>query len=122
VVEDEATLRALIRHVLERYGYTVIEAGTGLAALEAWRDHAGQIDLLLTDIIMPDRMTGLELAQMIQAERPTLPVIFSSGYCAEVVGKDVQLEEGRNFLQKPYPLLKLVHTVRAALNSMQKVA
>ena len=122
VVEDEATLRALIRHVLERYGYTVVEAGTGLAALEAWRDQAGKIDLLLTDIIMPDRMTGLELAQMIQAERPTLPVIFSSGYCAEVVGKDVQLEEGRNFLQKPYPLLKLVHTVRAALDSMQKVA
>jgi PAS domain S-box-containing protein len=120
VVEDEATLRALIRQVLEHYGYTVIEAGTGRAALEAWRKHAGGIDLLLTDIIMPDHMTGFELAQMLQAGQPTLPAIFSSGYCAEVVGKDVQLEEGRNFLQKPYPLLKLVHTVRTALDNVQK--
>jgi len=122
LVEDEPSLLALGRSVLERFGYTVLEADTGARALDLWRAHGQQIALVVTDIIMPDRMTGLELAQQLTQLRPNLPVIYTSGYSAEIVGKDHGLVEGVNFLQKPYHILGLAGTVRGALDRASEAA
>ncbi len=117
VVEDEPTLRALVRKVLERDGYNVIEAPSGLAALELWSDKKPHVDLLLTDMVMPDGISGLQLADRLKTENSGLKVVFTTGYSAELLGKDFVLREGVNFLQKPYPPQKLVQTVRNGLAS-----
>jgi CheY-like chemotaxis protein len=117
VVEDEPTLRALVRKVLERSGYTVIESSSGLAALELWGKTKPHIDLLLTDMVMPDGISGLQLAEKLKAQNPGLKVIFTTGYSAELMGKDFEIKEGVNFLQKPYPPQQLVQTVRNGLAS-----
>jgi len=115
VVEDEPTLRALVRRVLERGGYQVIEAPTGLAALELWKSNKIPVDLLLTDMVMPDGISGRQLADQLKIENPQIKVIYTTGYSPDLMGKDVNLQEGVNFLQKPYPPQKLVETVRNCL-------
>ncbi len=120
VVEDEPTLRALVRKVLERVGYEVIEAPTGLAALEMWNQKQPHIDLLLTDMVMPDGISGRQLSEKLKAENPKLKVIYTTGYSADLLGDDFILKEGVNFLQKPYPPQKLVQTVRNGLQSDQE--
>jgi two-component system cell cycle sensor histidine kinase/response regulator CckA len=115
VVEDEPTLRALVRKVLERGGYEVIESSSGLTALELWSTTNPHVDLLLTDMVMPDGISGLQLAEKLKAQNPSLKVIFTTGYSSELMGKDLQIKEGVNFLQKPYPPQKLLQTVRNGL-------
>ena len=115
VVEDEPTLRALVRRVLERAGYEVIESSSGLAALELWRTNKTHVDLLLTDMVMPDGISGHQLAAKLKADNPQLKIIYTTGYSPDLMGKDVALQEGVNFLQKPYPPQKLVQTVRNGL-------
>jgi CheY-like chemotaxis protein len=115
VVEDEPSLRLLVRKVLERSGFEVLEAPSGAAALALWDHDKPQIDLLLTDMVMPDGMSGRQLAERLKADNPSLKVLFTSGYSTELLGKDLALQEGTNFLQKPYPPTKLVETVRTAL-------
>jgi CheY-like chemotaxis protein len=117
VVEDEPTLRALVRKVLERVGYEVIEAPSGLAALELWMQKRPHVDLLLTDMIMPDGISGRQLGEKLKAENPKLKVIYTTGYSAELLGDDFVLREGVNFLQKPYPPHRLVQTVQNGLQS-----
>jgi CheY-like chemotaxis protein len=117
VVEDEPTLRALVRRVLERGGYEVIEAASGLAALELWKTNKTHVDLLLTDMVMPDGISGHQLAEKLKVDNPALKVIYTTGYSPDLMGKDVALKEGVNFLQKPYPPQKLVQTVRNGLES-----
>jgi len=115
VVEDEPTLRALVRRVLERGGYAVIEAPSGLAALQLWNGTKPHVDLLLTDMVMPDGISGRQLAEKLKAENPRLKVVFTTGYSSELIGGDIALRDGINFLQKPYPPQKLVQTVRNGL-------
>jgi DNA-binding NtrC family response regulator len=117
VVEDEPTLRSLVRKVLERSGYAVIEASSGVAALELCGKTKPHIDLLLTDMVMPDGISGMQLAETLKGQNPGLKVIYTTGYSAELMGKDFQIEEGVNFLQKPYPPQKLVETVRNRLEA-----
>jgi two-component system cell cycle sensor histidine kinase/response regulator CckA len=117
VVEDEPTLRALVRRVLERGGYEVIEASSGLAALELWKTNKTHVDLLLTDMVMPDGISGHQLAEKLKADNPQLKVIYTTGYSPDLMGKDIALREGVNFLQKPYPPQKLVQTVRNGLET-----
>ena len=117
VVEDETPLRTLVRSVLERYGYKVLEAESGLAALSVWEMHKDEIDLLLTDMVMPQGISGRELAQRVLAQKPKLKVIYSSGYSLAVVGSDMVLQEGLNFLQKPYHPRKLAQAVRDCLDA-----
>lgn len=116
VVEDEAGVRSLLRDVLRRYGYRVLEAVSGAAALEVWRQHGAEVDLLLTDMVMPDGLTGGELARRLTAERPDLKVIYSTGYSEELLGRNLSVEEGVNFLQKPYNPTKLAQTIRDCLD------
>ena len=115
VVEDEPTLRSLVSKVLERSGYAVIESSSGVAALELFSKTKPHIDLLLTDMVMPDGISGLQLADTLKAQNPGLKVIFTTGYSSELMGKDFQIKEGVNFLQKPYPPQKLVQTVKNGL-------
>jgi CheY-like chemotaxis protein len=115
VVEDEPSLRLLVRKVLERSGFLVIEADSGASALKLWDEDKPLIDLLLTDMVMPDGMSGRQLSERLRADNPSLKVLFTSGYSTDLLGKDLGLKEGLNFLQKPYPPSKLVETVKAAL-------
>jgi two-component system cell cycle sensor histidine kinase/response regulator CckA len=115
LIEDEAPLRALDRSILEGYGYEVIEADSAGAAIERWHEHRSRISLVLTDIVIPGGAAGPDLAKKFRAEKPTLRIIFSSGYSVDVVEKDFELREGVNFLQKPYSPHKLAQAVREVL-------
>ncbi|MBI3414445.1 MAG: PAS domain S-box protein [Verrucomicrobia bacterium] len=116
VVEDEPALCALVRQILSRFGYQVEVAGSGVAALKLWEKLEGRVDLLLTDMVMPEGISGRELAEHLTAKKPGLKIIYSSGYSAEMAGQDLTLREGFNFLQKPYDPMKLAQTVRESLD------
>lgn len=117
VVEDEPELRALVCEILRDYGYDVLEASNGPDALPIWAQNEGNIDLLLTDMVMPGNMTGRELAEKLKARKPGLKVIYTSGYSVETIGKEFSFKRGLNFLQKPYHPLALVKVVRECLDS-----
>ena len=116
LVEDEKPVRDLVARVLEKHGYQVLHAGAGAEAVEVWRSHKNEIHLLLTDLIMPGNLNGRELAETLWTERPDLKVIFTSGYSADVVGKDFKIESDVNFLQKPYHPQALAQAVRRCLD------
>jgi len=103
---------------LESYGYRVCEASCGREALEVWDREAGKIALLLTDIMMPDGLTGRDLAEQLQARKPGLRVILMSGYSAETLGKgtDFLRRTRSHFLQKPCATSTLVESVRKCLD------
>ena len=116
LVEDEPALRIMIGKNLTRLGYRVLEAGTGVKALEVWKANHGEIQLLLTDLMMPDGMTGKELAHRIIQENPKLKVVYMSGYSTDIVGKDFPLHEGVNFITKPFQAQKLAQILRERLD------
>jgi two-component system, cell cycle sensor histidine kinase and response regulator CckA len=116
LVEDESPVCELVSRVLRKYGYRVLSASDGVEAIEIWRDYKGEIALLLTDLVMPNNMNGRELAEKLRSERPDLKVIFTSGYSADIVGRDFKLEPELNFLQKPYHPQMLALTVRRCLD------
>jgi len=116
VVEDESAVRLLVTNQLQRWGYRVLNASTGVAALDVWQEHKDAIQLLLTDMIMPGGMTGRELAEKLRTEKPLLKVIYTSGYSRDILGKATTLIDGFNFLQKPYQSAKLAHAVRNCLD------
>ncbi len=118
VVEDETPVRELVCNLLAAHGYKVLQAESGVRAMEVWKASKDRVDLLLTDLVMPDRMNGRELAEKIWAERPNLKVIFTSGYSADVVGADFVLQRGLNYLQKPYHPQKLALSVRDCLDAV----
>jgi PAS domain S-box-containing protein len=115
-VEDDASLRASVRKILSRLGYRVLEAINGLEALEVWKQNRDGIHLLLTDLIMPGGMTGKDLGERLLKENPRLKVIYASGYSAEIDAKDFPLEEGVNFLTKPFQAQKLAQIIRNCLD------
>jgi CheY-like chemotaxis protein len=117
VVEDEPALRELVQEILEKKGYRVLEASTGVQALKIWEKHKDDIDLLLTDMMMPEGVSGRELAERVLEERSDLKVIYSSGYSLDVVNSDTAVKDGMNFLQKPYDPETLARTVRDCLNN-----
>ncbi|HTI70789.1 MAG TPA: response regulator [Candidatus Limnocylindria bacterium] len=117
VVEDEAMLRQVIALVLKKQGYRVIEAVDSHQALELWKEHRDAIDLLITDLLIPEGMSGIELAKVLRAERPDLKIIFSSGYGNRDQEWEETLEEGVNFLPKPYQSNDLARIVRRRLDA-----
>ena len=90
--------------------------------MEVWAASKDKIDLVLTDLVMPDRINGRELAEKLWKERPNLKVIFTSGYSADVVGKEFVLQGSLNYLQKPYQPNTLALAVRECLDSKDKPA
>jgi two-component system, cell cycle sensor histidine kinase and response regulator CckA len=117
VVEDEPDLRRLATEVLNDHGYRVLEASNGVEALGVWRLHRDQIDLLLTDIVLPEGITGLVLAQKLKAEQPRLRVLYTSGHGATAPLMKLNLHEGINYLQKPYLPSRMLQTVAACLEN-----
>ncbi|MEP6619559.1 MAG: PAS domain S-box protein [bacterium] len=117
VVEDEPNLRALTRIVLERHGYHVLEAEHGVQALRVWEEYTHPIHLLLTDIVMPEGISGRELADRLRQQNPELRIIFTTGYSAEIAGRELKLQPGQNFIQKPSAPMDLLETVRRSLDS-----
>jgi CheY-like chemotaxis protein/signal transduction histidine kinase len=111
VVEDEAGIRGLIRRILSRQNYEVIEASNGRQALEIAKEHGGTIDMLLTDVVMPE-MGGFDLAQELLKRRPHTKVLFISGYTGLAGFDPSQLPPGSGFLQKPFTLNALLAKVR----------
>jgi PAS domain S-box-containing protein len=117
VVEDEEPLLKLMHHILESYGYKVLDSMNGKAALELWSQHKAKIDLLLTDLILPDGMAGPELSKVLQADKPELKVLFASGYNYERLAKEFPPGTKVNFVQKPFHARKLAEVVYACINN-----
>jgi CheY-like chemotaxis protein len=116
VVEDEEPLRKIVESVLRRQGFKVLTAPSGLEALEVWAERGSEIDLLLTDMVMPNGITGGQLASRLRAEKPSLRVIYTSGYSADFYAPDRQEGAGTEFLAKPYVPTVLVNRVRDCLD------
>jgi PAS domain S-box-containing protein len=118
LVEDEHAVRSVTRRLLEKMGYVVQEAVDGPQALQSWRDSAGHIDLLLTDIVMPGGLNGRELAEQFRGEQPDLRIILTSGYSEEFAGKDTAFmrRNRARFLQKPFAPRALLQAVRECLD------
>jgi two-component system, cell cycle sensor histidine kinase and response regulator CckA len=119
VVEDEAALRELVHEILKKKGYTVLEAATGTQALNVWAQERHRVDMLFTDLLMPEGMTGYELAQRVLADKPELKVLYTSGYSPESVYSGFQALEGVHFLQKPYQPEMLAQAVRNCLDGKE---
>jgi len=117
VVEDEPDLLELVVQVLQSRGYVALGACSGKEALEHWNQREHNIDLLLTDMTMPDGMTGSQLAERLKLDAPNLRVIYSSGHTAGVPGTQLAHVDERQFLAKPYRPSKLLEIVRSALDS-----
>jgi CheY-like chemotaxis protein len=117
VVEDEAGVRKLVVRVLTRSGFKVIEASSGPEAMEMAQSVASEAQLLLTDMVMPGGMSGGVLASKLMALNPKLKVVYTSGYSPEALAQNGSLEEGLNFLPKPFTRDELVGTVTRSLQS-----
>ncbi len=115
IVEDEAVVRELAKIILERAGYCVLEAEDGPTALSIWSQLKDEIDMLITDMVMPNGITGRELAQRLSAERPELPIIYASGYSQELTAPNFEETARRVFLQKPYSPDQLTNLVKKLL-------
>lgn len=113
LAEDSESLREMAREYLESIGYTVLDANSGTQALERAKNFKGRIDLLLTDIIMPE-MGGPELADRIVSLRPDIKVIFTSGYTGDAIANHGPIP-ALTFIQKPYRPKALARKIREVL-------
>ena len=116
VVEDEMAVRELASAALKKRGYQVLNAADGPEAIGVWEQSTTPVQLLLTDMVMPNGMTGGELAKKLQARNPAMQVIYTSGYSPEILRRDSLLTQGINFLPKPYDLQTLLDAVRTCLD------
>jgi len=116
VAEDDAGVRWVVSRILCRQGYTVLEAGTGEEALRLLQRHAGDVHLLVADVIMPG-MSGRELAETLAALHPEVKVLFISGYAEGIVDSRGMVDPGTTLLQKPIHHDTLTRTVRELLDA-----
>jgi DNA-binding response OmpR family regulator len=115
VVENEAAIKTLVQTVLERCGYVVLTAESGSEALRLAAAHTGSIDLLITDVVMPD-LHGPELASRLVEQRPGLVTLFMSGYLDDALGETSGLPLPVDFIQKPFSPSALAARVREMLD------
>jgi two-component system, cell cycle sensor histidine kinase and response regulator CckA len=116
LVEDEAAVRASVRRLLEWHGYRVLEAHNGIEALRIFEDNPGAIDLVLTDLVMPE-MGGHELVELLRVRDPALRVVFMSGYTETNVANNGSLPAGTGFVEKPFTVDALMRQVREVLDA-----
>jgi DNA-binding response OmpR family regulator len=116
LVEDEGALREIAREVLEEHGYRIIEATGPHKAIEICHRHPEPIDLVVTDVVMPE-MNGRALAEVLVAARPGLRVLYMSGYTDDVIAHSGVLESGTLLLEKPFTVQTLLERVRTALGT-----
>ena len=117
LVEDSNEVRQLAATSLQRLGYQVLVAENGQQALEHWAKGSSRIDLLLTDMIMPEGLTGLELSRRLRAGRPALPIIIMSGYSLELALHRGLAKDRVEYLQKPFEPATLASMVRQSLDA-----
>ena len=117
VVEDEEAVRLYARTVLAGHSYNILEAANGVEALKVWAENAGKIDLLFTDMVMPNGMSGRALAEQFHLENPQLKVVCTSGYSAEALGGSWLQGPQFRFLPKPYKPQHLLEVVISHLGS-----
>lgn len=115
LVEDEAMVRSLVQSILQAEGYTVLEASHGSKALALAARHQGPIDLLLTDVVMP-QMSGRELAEQLKTLRPQIKLLYMSGYTDDAVVRHGLLTAEVEYLSKPFSPNSLISKVREVLN------
>jgi len=115
VAEDDASVRKLIKDILSQYGYTVYEAEDGMQAVQVFTEHMQDIDLLLFDVIMPHK-NGKDAYREIQNIRQGVPVIFTSGYTADIIHRQAFLDDGVELLLKPVSMAALLQKVREVLD------
>jgi len=119
LVEDEEAVRGATYEFLTACGYTVLEAKDGLEAMEVAREHLSKIDLLISDVVMP-RMSGGDLTRQLTIERPTMKVLFVSGYAEKTVTDHGVIDLSGSFLQKPFALKTLALRIREILGDDRK--
>jgi DNA-binding NtrC family response regulator len=118
LVEDEPAILKLEAQMLESLGYLVLSAPTPGAALRLAGEHGGRIDLLMSDVIMPD-MNGHELARAVTRLRPGIRCLLVSGYTDDIIASEDMLKEGFHFMQKPFSMGELASGVRGALDGVR---
>jgi CheY-like chemotaxis protein len=116
LVEDEDNYRMMLAILMRRQGYTVIEAANGVEAMRQWESHQDEINLLFTDMVMPEGMTGLELGERIRSRKPDAPIIISSGYSIDLLEPANLNLSGFLYLSKPCDPDKLLRTLRKVLD------
>ena len=114
-------VRELAAEIFQESGYTVLDAPNGASALEITRRHEGDIDLLVTDLVMPG-MSGMELADRVTASRPGIAVLYMSGYAEDAREKLGRMSRGRSFLQKPITPTTLSRKVGELLSEWRDAA
>lgn len=119
LVEDETALLSLGKTILQRLGYTVLTADTPGAALQLVRNHAGEIHLLITDMVMPE-MNGRELAQQLSVLRPAMHCLYMSGHTADVIAHHGVLNPGIHFIQKPFSMEDLARAIQEILGDKKE--
>jgi signal transduction histidine kinase/HAMP domain-containing protein len=117
LVEDEPVVRDLANLILTDCGYKVLEAATGAEALHVWERHQGDIQLLITDMVMPDGISGMELAERLHHAKPALKIIFASGYRLDDLDTSFIRQGLARVLQKPYTHITLPLAVRDCLDN-----
>jgi CheY-like chemotaxis protein len=120
LVEDEPTILDMVKTMLEHLGFTVLAAGAPSEAIHLASNFAGQIHLLMTDVIMPEK-SGRDLAESLVESRPEMKRLFMSGYTANIIAEQGVLEEGVLFIQKPFSKKDLAAKVREALESFDTI-
>jgi CheY-like chemotaxis protein len=118
LVEDDEAILNLGKIILENLGYTVLATPTPVQAIHLAEDHPGDIHLLITDVVMPE-MNGRELAEKLSAIRPNLKCLYMSGYTADVIANRGILDEGLNFIQKPFLSDDFAVKVRQVLDRLE---
>jgi len=116
VVENGEILRPLICEILRKEGYNVLEAQDGDEALLVWQRYQGPIDLVLTDVVMPN-MSGKELAEHLRSLQPEIKVIYMSGYESSILSTGNKFGSDAVFLQKPFRPIELSEKIREILQS-----
>jgi two-component system, cell cycle sensor histidine kinase and response regulator CckA len=117
LVEDDTQTMEMNRRILQREGFRVFEATSEQSALWLWQRHQREIDLVFTDVMIPDRATGVDLVKKLRQQRPDLRVVYTSGFGPEMVGLDTMEDGGPNFIQKPYSLRQMIDGVVDALEA-----
>jgi CheY-like chemotaxis protein len=118
LVEDEDVVRGMVAEALQLCGYTVLIAGDGAAALDISEEFAGEIKLMLTDVVMP-QMSGRQLTEKISLQRPNMKVLYMSGYTDDAIVRHGVLEEGTAFIGKPFSPDALVLKIGELLGASQ---
>jgi two-component system cell cycle sensor histidine kinase/response regulator CckA len=122
-VEDDPDVQSVLRLLLEKYALDGVVAGDGPGALREWDKHAGGFDLLVTDMVMPNGMTGLDLARRLRTERPSLKVIITTGYSRDLLDPaQLEMIGGRpHLLMKPYTPKELIRAIEKTASAIEPV-